>query len=327
MTLLEILALLFKLTIFPGFVFLFVGSLLTEWYKRKIVARMENRMGPSYTGPAGILQPLADFFKLLTKEEIIPRGADAVALRAAPLLTSACFIFALYFIPVTGQALVDPPAGLLIVLLITAMASGTLYAMGWASANPYGAIGAVRVLSQVLGFDIPLFVLSLVPAMLTGSLSVTEISQRILPTLAEKPWLIPLWLASLALYLVAMQGEIEENPFNIPDAEQEIVAGYFTELSGRNLAFFDLARDSQFLFLCAIASTLYLGGPHPILDPYGVSAVALTLGKTLLVITLSMVIKATSARIRLDQAISNFWKVGVPLSLMVLAASALVGGV
>ncbi|HDM92787.1 MAG TPA: NADH-quinone oxidoreductase subunit H, partial [Candidatus Korarchaeota archaeon] len=77
----EILTLLFKLTIFPGFAFLFVGSLLTEWYKRKVVARMENRMGPSYTGPIGILQPLADFFKLLTKEEIIPGGADAVALR------------------------------------------------------------------------------------------------------------------------------------------------------------------------------------------------------------------------------------------------------
>jgi len=327
MTLMEILTLLFKLTVFPGFAFLFVGSLLTEWYKRKVVARMENRMGPSYTGPIGLLQPLADFFKLLTKEEIIPRGADSVAVRAAPLLTAACYIFALYFIPVTGRALVDPPAGLLIVLLITAMASGTLYATGWASANPYSVIGAVRVLSQVLGFDIPLFALSLVPAILTGSLSVTEISHSIIPTLIEKPWLIPLWLASLATYIIAMQGEIEENPFNIPDAEQEIVAGYFTELSGRNLAFFDLARDSQFLFLCAIASTLYLGGPYPVLDPYGISAVALTLGKTLLIITISMGIKATSARIRLDQAIMNFWRIGTPISLILLGVTALVGGV
>ncbi len=326
MTLVGVLTLLFKLVVFPGFLFLFVWSLLTEWYKRKIVARIENRMGPTYTGPAGLLQPLADFFKLLTKEEIIPKGADAFFLRAAPLLASACFIFALYFIPVTGQALVDPPAGLLVVLFITAIASGTLYAMGWASANPYGAIGAVRILSQVLGFEIPLFALSLVPALITGSLSITEISGRIFPTLAERPWLIPLWLASLALYLIAIQGEMEENPFNIPDAEQEIVAGYFTELSGRNLAFFDLARDSQFLFLSAIASTLYLGGPYPLLDPYGISAVVLAVGKTLLIITISMLIKTVCARIKLDQAISSFWRAGVPLSLLMLALSAVVGG-
>ncbi len=154
------LAFIFRVLIFPGFTFIFSLTMFCDWVERKIEARMQNRMGPTYTGPAGILQPFADFVKLLAKEDIVPSDTKSVVFKFAPVLSFSIFVFALFFLPIDGANVVlnsGFEGDLIFVLALVSVANFFLFLSGWSSTNPYSAIGATRVLTQFLGYDIPLF--------------------------------------------------------------------------------------------------------------------------------------------------------------------------
>ncbi len=284
---------------------------------------MQNRIGPSFTGPAGILQPLADFVKLLTKEDIIPEGAKGVLFRFSPILAFSVFIFTLTFLPIDGAPAISNSSfegDLILILTLVSVANFFLFVSGWSSTNPYSSIGATRVLTQFLGYDIPLFILALTPAFLANDLRIAVIagSQQI-PFVFIIPWVF-------ILLILTLQAELEKDPFDVPHAETEIVGGYETEYTGRRLAFLRLAKDVQILLGSAIVVELFLGGPYgPVF--FGLPEFWFTVWfiiKLLLVIAKTEFLTSLFARLRIDQVLVANWKVLLPLSILSLAAATFV---
>jgi NADH-quinone oxidoreductase subunit H len=307
----------FRVLVFPGFTFILFFTMFCDWVERKIEARMQNRVGPKFTGPAGILQPFADFVKLLTKEDIVPRGAKRTVFRFAPILAFSIIVFALFFLPVDGATIMPNSSfagDLIFVMTLITIANFLLFLSGWASANPYGTIGAARVLTQFLGYDIPLFLVALAPAFLAGSLSIAAIAaNQYLPFVLLAPW-------SFVLFIIALQAELEKDPFDIPHAETELVGGLETEYCGGKLAFLHLTRDVQIVFGAALVVELFLGGPYgPVF--FGLPEFWYTLWfvlKLLAVVVITEYVTCLFARLRIDQVLVANWKVLLPLSVLSL---------
>jgi len=309
--------------VFPGFLFLLVLVLFFDWFERKVAARFQNRMGPTYTGPLGILQPIADYIKLFSKEDITPKQTNKLLFVAAPILAFSLFVFALFYIPIDGSNVIlnsSFEGDLILVLLLVTLANFGIFLSGWASLNPYSGIGATRVLTQFLGYDIPLIILAIGPAFLAKSLSIVTIAaKQPLPFAFLIPW-------SCVLFVIALQAELEKDPFDIPHAETEIVGGYETEYSGRKLAFIKLSEDFQFLFGAALVTELFLGGCHgPVL--FGMTElwhVIWFMVKTLGVVFVLEYVGNVSARLRIDQVVHGNWKLLIPLSILSLALTVIV---
>jgi len=313
-----------RVLVFPGFTFILLFTIFCDWVERKIEARMQNRMGPTYTGPAGVLQPFADFIKLLTKEDIVPFNTRDFIFRFAPIVSFSIFVFSFVFLPIDGANVVlnsNFEGDLILVLTLVSIANFFLFLSGWASINPYSATGATRVLTQFLGYDIPLFILALAPAFLARSLSISTVAvSQHFPFAFVVPWVF-------ALFVVTLQAELEKDPFDVPHAETEIVGGYETEYTGRRLAFLKLAKDVQIVLGAAVTVELFLGGPYgPVF--YGPSTLWYTLWfvlKVLVVVVLTEYLTCAFARLRIDQVLVVNWKVLLPLSLLSLAAAVGVG--
>jgi NADH-quinone oxidoreductase subunit H len=307
----------FRVLVFPGFTFLFFFTMFCDWIERKIEARMQNRMGPTFTGPGGILQPFADVVKLLTKEDIVPSGAKKTVFRLAPILSFSIIIFALSFLPIDGAAIIPNSSfsgDLIFIMALITLANFFLFLSGWASANPYGDIGAARVLTQFLGYDIPLILLALAPAFLAGSLTISAIaSSQYLPFIVLAPW-------AFVLFVITLQAELEKDPFDIPHAESEVVGGLETEFCGGKLAFLRLTRDVQIVFGAALVVELFLGGPYgPVF--FGPPALWYFLWfvlKLLGVVVITEYVTCLFARLRIDQVLTTNWKVLLPLSVLSL---------
>jgi NADH-quinone oxidoreductase subunit H len=307
----------FRVLVFPGFTFLFFFTMFCDWIERKIEARMQNRMGPTFTGPSGILQPFADVVKLLTKEDIVPSGAKKTVFRIAPILSFSIIIFALSLLPIDDSPVIlnsSFSGDLIFIMALITLANFFLFLAGWASANPYGDIGAARVLTQFLGYDIPLFLLALAPAFLAGSLTIATIaSSQFLPFIILAPW-------AFVLFVITLQAELEKDPFDIPHAESEVVGGLETEFCGGKLAFLRLTRDTQIVFGAALVVELFLGGPYgPVLfgpaEPWFFLWFVL---KLLGVVVITEYVTCLFARLRIDQVLTANWKVLLPLSVLSL---------
>lgn len=315
----DILMLIFRVLVFPGFTFIIFFTLFCDWIERKFEARLQNRMGPKFTGPNGILQPLADFIKLLTKQEITPSESKARIFKFAPILALSVIIFTLCFLPIDGASVI-PNVGfngdLVFVMALVSIANFFLFLAGWASSNPYSSIGAARVLTQFLGYDIPLLLLAIAPAFLAGSLTISTI------VAAQSAWLPFIILAPWAfiLFIITMQAELEKDPFDVPHAESELVAGHETEYSGARLAFLKLARDVQIVFGAALVTVLFLGGANgPVF--FGLPELWGSLWfvlKVIGVVILSEYITVQFARLRIDQVLRANWRVFLPLSILSL---------
>jgi NADH-quinone oxidoreductase subunit H len=313
----DILTLLFRVLIFPGFTFILFFTLFCDWLERKIEARMQNRMGPKFTGPAGILQPLADFIKLLTKEEITPKESKQLVFKVVPILAFSVLVFAMCFLPIDGTSVI-PNVGfsgdLIFVMALISVANFMLFLAGWSSSNPYSSIGGARVLTQFLGYDIPLILLALVPAFLAKSLTIsTIVASQWLPFAILAPW-------AFVLFIITVQAELEKDPFDVPHAESEVVGGHETEYSGPKLAFLKMARDVQIVFGAALITVLFLGGANgPVF--FGIPAFWGTLWfvlKVLVIVVISEYITVLFARLRIDQVLRANWKIFLPLSLLSL---------
>ena len=317
--------LIFRILVFPGFTFILLLTLFCDWVERKIEARIQNRVGPMVAGPAGILQPLADFIKLLTKEDITPRDSKKFVFKFAPLVAFTIMVFAIFFLPIDGTSVFSTggfSGDLIIILAFSTVANFLLFLAGWASCNPYGTIGSARVLTQFLGYDIPLFLIALTPAFIAGSLQIATIAQiqstTLLPFIILAPW-------AFVLFVITMQAELEKDPFDVPHSESELVGGLETEYTGAKLAFLHLTRDVQIVFGSALVVELFLGGPYgPVF--FGPSWIWYTLWfvlKLLVVVLISEYITTVFARFRIDQVLSGNWRILLPaaiLSLMLTVA-------
>jgi NADH-quinone oxidoreductase subunit H len=312
--------LIFRILVFPGFTFILTLTLFCDWIERKIEARIQNRAGPMVAGPHGILQPLADFIKLLTKEDIEPKGVKRAVFKFAPIASFVIMVFAFCFIPIDGASVLSTTgfAGdLLIILTFSTIANFILFLAGWASNNPYGIIGSARVLTQFLGYDIPLFILALSPAFLAGTLNIFSIvqSQTIFFFLLA-PW-------AFILFIIVIQAELEKDPFDVPHSESEVVGGLETEYTGAKLAFIHLTRDVQIVFGATLIVTLFLGGPNgPVF--FGVPAFWYTLWftlKVIVIIIISEFLTTIFARLRIDQVLNLNWKVMLPGAILSLLAT------
>jgi len=308
--------LIFRILIFPGFTFIFLLTLFCDWVERKLEARIQNRVGPMVAGPGGILQPLADVIKLLTKEDIEPRDTKKLVFRYAPMVAFSIMVFALCFLPIDGASVLSSggfSGDLIIILVFATIANFLLFLAGWASANPYGTIGSARVLTQFLGYDIPLFLLALTPAFIAGSLTISEIAGSTWPAILLAPW-------AFVLFVITLQAELEKDPFDVPHSESEVVGGLETEYTGAKLAFLHLTRDVQVVFGSALVVELFLGGPNgPVF--FGLDWFWYTLWfvlKLLVVVIISEYITTVVARLRIDQVLTGNWKILLPAAILTL---------
>jgi NADH-quinone oxidoreductase subunit H len=315
------LLLIFRILVFPGFTFILFLTLFCDWVERKLEARIQNRVGPMVAGPGGILQPLADFIKLLTKEDIEPRDTKKLVFRFAPLAAFALMVFALCFLPIDGASVLSTgttistsgfSGDLIVILAFATIANFLLFLAGWASCNPYGTIGSARVLTQFLGYDIPLYILALTPAFIAGTLTIGVIAASF-PYILLAPW-------AFVLFVITMQAELEKDPFDVPHSESEVVGGLETEYTGAKLAFLHLTRDVQVVFGSALIVTLFLGGPSgPVF--FGLDWLFHTIWfvvKLLIVVVISEYITTVVARLRIDQVLTGNWKILLPAALISL---------
>jgi len=262
--------------------------------------------------------------KLLTKEDIMPLDAKRILFKASPLLSFSVMVFSVSLLPIDGSSAIPGSSfagDLIFIMALVTIANFLLFLSGWASASPYGSLGAARVLTQFLGYDIPLLMLALGPAFLAGSLSIAGIAaSQQLPFIILAPW-------AFVLFIITLQAELEKDPFDIPHAESEVVGGLETEYCGGKLAFLHLTRDVQIVFGAALVVELFLGGPYgPVF--FGAPEVWYTLWfvlKLLAVVVISELLTTLFARLRIDQVVTANWKIMLPLSIVALALTVALG--
>jgi NADH-quinone oxidoreductase subunit H len=300
----------FQILVFPGLFFLFILAFFYEWIDRKTFAKIQNRRGPSKAGPAGILQPLADFLKLLSKEDIVPAVCDKLLFTATPILYLALPLTALFVMPIASNSgLAAFEGDLVFVMFIFALLIITVFLGGWSSMNRYGMMGGSRAILQMMSFELPMALALSGPAITAKSLSISTISQWQSGGL----WLIMLQPIGFVVLLICLLAELEASPFNIPESESEVVAGWRTEFSGRRLAMIRLGKDLELVLASALIAALYLGGIN---DFYFVPAIVIFLIKTIAVVLVISFLRAIFARLRLDQSISGMWKYLLPLAIL-----------
>ena len=290
------------------------------WLERKVAARMQNRIGPYEVGfPHGWLQPLADVAKLLVKEDITPRAADALLYNLGPILVVAPALIGFAFIPLApGLAIVDHPYSF---LFFTAFASLTLlgvFAAGWSSNNKYALLSALRMVAMAASYEVPMILALLVPALLTGSFALSAVveAQRGLWFIAY-PFVGQL---SFGVFLICALAEGNKSPLDILDAESELVSAYNTEYSGIKFALFYAGEYAHTLSICALAATVFLGG---YLGPSFLPGVVWLSAKCVVLFALILWIRWSLMRMRIDQAIKMNWMVLLPAALFnILVAAA-----
>ncbi len=295
---------IFNLIVFPGFIFLFFYALFCEFVDRKVYARLQSRVGPP------LYQPWSDFFKLLTKEEVVPKSADRKMFTAIPILGVAAVATAFLYIPVWSAESLFPFTGdIIVVTYLLTLPAFLLFLAGWHSNNPFGTVGGFRVLTQLFGYEIPFFMAILSPALVTGIWSLSDIVNYQL----RHVWFI-VWLPLAFMVAIAsLVGKLERIPFDIPGAEQEIVSGPLVEYSGGKLALMHLMMDMEMVAGAALISVLFLAGfDVPGLQMRGVSALIIGLVafivKTLIIVFILSSIRALFARVRIDQMVNTCLK-------------------
>ncbi len=300
------------LLVFPGFLFLFVASLFGQYLDRKLYARIQRRVGPP------LLQPFADFVKLLAKEDVVPDYADRVMFTAAPIFALTAVFAAFLYLPVVASVGLHSFQGdLIVVLYLLMIPTLAMFLGGWYSGNVFGVRGGMRVASLLFSYEIPFFVALLSPAVLAGSWRLSTIAGYE----SGHPLAIIVSLLGFVIGIIALQGKLERLPFDIPEAETEIVAGPLVEYSGRRYALFRLARDAELFVGAGLLAVVFLGGPYPILVSQPgvlawVNGFVMFLLKTFFVIFLLILMKSAVARIRTDQMVSLAYKWLIPLALV-----------
>lgn len=289
-------------------------AMLYMYMERRVLGRFQGRLGPNRVGPWGLLQPVADAVKILFKEDLVPDGADRLVFNLAPVLMVVSVLLVVAVLPVGGDLfLADLNVGLLYLFAVTTPTTLAIFMAGWSSSNRYAMFGAMRAVAQLLSYEVPVVISLGSVVLLTGTLSLARAVEA-----QGIPYLLVLPLPFL-LFLIGSSAEMNRPPFDIVEAESEIVAGYHTEYSGMKFGLFQLAEFAAVLVSSAIAVTLFLQGWRwPVLPPY-----LWFLLKTFGLAFLFIWTRATLPRLRPDQIMGYAWKFLFPLSLLSLFATAL----
>lgn len=290
-------------------IFVIIGVMAFIYIERRVLGPFQIRIGPNRTGPFGVFQPVADVIKILIKEDIVPHTADGLLHLLAPAVAFIPILLIFAVIPLwNGVALIDLNIGILYIVAISSVSVVGILMAGWASNNKYALVGAMRVIAQVVSYEIPLALSIIGVVLLTGGLSMSGIvgSQNI-PFILLQP-------LGFLIYFMAALAEINRSPFDLVEAESEIVAGFNIEYSGIKFALFFLTEYTEALAISAIIATIYLGGwrgPGP--EWLGIFWLIL---KMLIVFVLIIWIRSTLPRMRIDHVMSFAWKFLLPLSLI-----------
>ena len=311
-------------------VLLTVGG-FASWWERKFAAAMQNRVGPNIVGPAGIFQPIADLLKMLQKEDIVPRSADRAMFNLAPALPTALALGTAAVVPWAGIwneegrwvnqfVVADLDVGMLWVLALAGMMVFPLWMAGWASNNKYTLLAGMRTVAQGVSYEIPMVLSALVPVIAVGSLSISDI----VSWQAENGWLIyrsyGVGFFAFVLFFLTSLAEANRIPFDIPEAESEIVAGVMVEYTGIKFGLFLLAEYIHTFVASLLAAVLFLGGAHgPAPELVGPLWLLLKAGALFVFIYW---VRWSWYRFRADQLMELCWRVFVPFSLVLVMAMA-----
>ena len=319
---------------------LLVGMAYMTWFERKVIAAFQDRLGPTRTGPHGLLQPLADGIKLLGKEDLIPGAADKRVFYFAPLIVFVTAIVGVAVIPFGGEITVfghdvhlyvtDVNVGALFILAFSSIGVYGIILGAYASANRYSLLGGLRSAAQVVSYEIILG-LSLVGIfILSGSLSLRTILERQQDTLELGPFEISNWYIlsqplAFIIFLIAAVAETNRAPFDLPEAETELVSGFHTEYSAFRFSFYFLGEYISMIVVSLFASTLFLGGTSgPGSQEYWGLGILYLLLKTILFLFFYIWLRATLPRFRYDQLMGIAWKVLLPLVLLNVVITAFI---
>ena len=303
---------------------LLTGFAYMTWAERRIVARMQWRLGPNRVGPAGLLQPLADGAKLMFKEQLMPANAKPFIFLIAPCISLIVALTSFSVIPLRTTPfsffgyeirpyIADLNVGVLFLLGITSLAVYGIVLGGWASGNKYSLIGAVRSSAQMVSYELALGTALLSPLMMVGSLSFVDIAeaQRMVPLVVSQP-------LAFILFWIAAVAETNRAPFDLPEAEQELGAGFHTEYSGMRFALYFMAEYTAMITVAAVAATVFLGGPFL----FGYQSFAFFFLKILFFMFVFIWLRATFPRFRYDQLMRIGWQVLLPLGVLNLIITA-----
>jgi len=302
---------------------LLLTALFLVWWERKISAHIQDRLGPMRTGPHGVLQTIADAIKLLQKEDIVPDAADKKVYFWAPVVAFVAAFLA-YIVMPFGKGLIarDLNIGIVYIVAITSFTVISLLMAGWASNNKYALLGGMRSAAQIVSYEVPLTISLLGSVMLAGSLSMVDIVEAQGPYFWRWYWLPQ--ILGFGIYFVSATAEANRTPFDLPEAEQELVAGFNIEYSGMKFAMFFLAEFINAFTISAVATTLFLGGWQPPLPGLAfVPSWIWFLAKTLFLVFVLMWFRWTYPRLRVDQLMDFAWKFLLPLAFVNLVLTGL----
>jgi len=269
---------------------------------------MQRRIGPKEVGPYGLIQPIADALKLLGKEILTPRDVDKPLYYLAPMIIFVPVLVSFIVIPFSASLLVmDINAGILVILAFSSLSVFSILMAGWGSNNKYALIGAIRSIAQNIAYEIPLLLALLSIIMMTNSFSLKTIVE------AQKGlWFVVYQPLAFLIYFIAAVAETNRTPFDLPEAESELVAGYHTEYSGMRFALFFLAEYTNVFIVSAIAVTFFLGGYQ---GPF-LPGIVWFLLKSYLLVFVIMWLRWTYPRVRFDQLLNISWKALIPLAFI-----------
>ena len=294
---------------------------ITTWLERKGLGRMQNRLGPNRTGPFGLLQPIADAVKSLTKEDIVPITADHVVHFLAPLVLVAAAFLAYAVLPIgRNMVIVNMNAGVLFFFAIGSTVELSVFMAGWSSRSKYSLLGAMRAVAQMISYEIPMVLATIVIIMQAGSLSTVSIVDKQAGYTGIWPhWFVftPWGLVGFALFMIAATAESNRSPFDLPEGESEIIAGYYIEYSGFKFALFFLGEYLGMFATSGLAITLFLGGwSAPFSFLAWIPSYVWFFAKLLVLIAAFIWIRGTLPRLRMDQLMNLAWQYVLPMALI-----------
>ena len=321
------------------FLVLVLLTLFNIWFERRVVARMQHRIGPNVNGPFGLLQSLADGVKLALKEDLIPKAADKVVFLLAPVLATVPAFVTFAVIPfgpvvkvpftdiTTPLQLTDMPVAVLFVMAISSIGIYGIVLGGWSSGSTYSLLGGMRSSAQMISYEVAMGLALVAVFLYAGSLSTSEIVAA-----QDKLWFGLILAPSFVIYVISMVGETNRAPFDLPEAEGELVGGFHTEYSSLKFALFFLAEYINMVTVSALATTLFLGGWH---SPWPINVLwegsnsgywpfFWFLGKTMMFVFMFIWLRGSLPRLRYDQFMAFGWKRLIPISLVWIVAVAAV---
>jgi NADH-quinone oxidoreductase subunit H len=298
-------------------------------FERRVLARIQVRIGPNRAGPLGLFQPIADGLKLIFKEEVIPDRADKLAFVLSPVITVLPALIILGVVPfgpeveLFGRTISlglagDVNVGVLYIMAVASVAVYGIALAGWSSNNKYALMGGLRSAAQMVSYELSLGLAFVGPILLAGSLSVQEIVDS-----QQSLWFLILQPVGFLIFLIASVAEVNRAPFDMPEAEQELTAGYHAEYSGMKFALFFMAEYVKMIAVSVIAASLFLGGYWgPFVDQIPWLGPLYLLIKVVLVLFLMVWLRATLPRFRYDRLMAFGWKIMLPIALLNIVVTA-----